>query len=233
MGETTPMPVTATPETIAGSRFFPILDKLGQDRVFSDAIMRPMQRSTREVEVKLEFDSPSLARAEIERLGANLVQARQIEDNVLFDREHSPLKPAGKMLRIRRSGSTALLTYKAPVEGQRPYKVRAEHETRVEDPEALTTILLGLGFSRSYRYQKYRTVFQDGSLDICLDETPLGCFVELEGPPEEIDRVATRLGFSPARYVRESYRELHERRTRERGFPMGDLLVEPEPGAPA
>jgi len=61
-----------------------------------------------------------------------------------------------------------------------------------------------------------------------LDETPLGCFVELEGPPEEIDSAAQRLGFTPDQYIRESYRELQILDARRRGVPLGDLLMEPE-----
>jgi hypothetical protein len=53
--------------------------------------------------------------------------------------------------------------------------------------------------------------------------------VELEGAPDEIDRVARRLGFEPAQYVRESYRELHERHARMHGRAVGDLLIEPHP----
>ena len=38
-----------------------------------------------------------------------------------------------------------------------------------------------------------------------LDETALGCFVELEGDPASIDRWASELGYTPDRYVTASY----------------------------
>jgi adenylate cyclase class 2 len=85
-------------------------------------------------------------------------------------------------------------------------------------------ILAGAGFEIAYRYQKYRTGMRLGALGVFLDETPLGCFVELEGPPEAIDAAAAELGFAVADYVTESYRELHERAREEGAYASRDML---------
>jgi len=183
-----------------------------------------MDSSRREVEVKLPCDSPAGARRKLDGLGARLVRDRTFEDNILFERETDPLKPARKLLRLRREGGRALLTFKAPVEGDHAHKVRIEDESDVVDPQAVERILAGLGLRPHYRYQKYRTLFELEGLEICLDETPLGCFIELEGEPGAIDRVAAALGYGPDRYVLESYVELHEQWAAERGLPMGDLV---------
>jgi len=172
--------------------------------------MRQMEASPREVEIKLPFASPEQARTALQTLGAAPFTPREFEDNVLFDRAHDALKPQGKLLRLRRIGSRAIVTMKSPVQGEYRHKVRIEDETSVDRPDAMEKILVGLGLTPRYRYQKYRAEFRLGALHICLDETPIGCFVELEGEPDEIDRTAEKLGFSPADYVRESYRELHE-----------------------
>lgn len=179
------------------------------------------------MEVKLPCDSPAGARRRVEALGARLIHDRRFEDNLLFEREVDPLKPARKLLRLRREGGSALLTFKAPVAGDHAHKVRIEEESDVENPEAVERILAGLGFSPHYRYQKYRTLFELDGLEICLDETPLGCFIELEGTPEAIDRTAAALGYAPDRYVLDSYVELHEQWAAERGLPMGDMIFEP------
>ncbi len=54
-----------------------------------------------------------------------------------------------------------------------------------------------------------------------LDETPVGVFLELEGPPEWIDRTAGTLGFSEGDYITLSYLELHRRVT---GGETGDMV---------
>jgi len=186
--------------------------------------MQVMSHANTEIEVKLRFESAAAARDALEKLGASLVEPRVFEDNVLYDRAHAPLRDAGKLLRLRRVGERVVLTYKAPVAGEHRHKVREEHETRVGEFEAAVRILDGLGFFPSYRYQKYRTLYAIGGVHACVDETPIGCFVELEGEPEAIDRVAERLGFAQDRYIRGTYRDLHEEAAGTSGPELGDLV---------
>jgi len=182
----------------------------------------------REIEVKLRFPSAVEALESLKRLGAKLLERRRFEDNVVLDRSRDPLLAAGLLLRLRRYGDEAWLTFKAPVPGVHRHKVREEYETAVENPDALQLILENLGFKPSYRYQKYRTLFEVSNLQVCLDETPIGCFVELEGPPEAIDRAAAEMGMSENQYVIESYRDLHQQDARERGEEPGDMVFEPD-----
>jgi adenylate cyclase class 2 len=213
------MPVTTTREAIPA-----ILVESPRFPGFPDAIMQPMQRSTQEIEVKLAFDSAAEALRRLGDLGAVECRPRQHEDNVVFDRESDPLRPAGKLLRLRRSGDAALLTFKRRIRPDDRHKVSEEHETFVDDARALTAVLGGLGFSPAYRYEKFRTQFALDGLSICLDETPIGCFVELEGPPERIDAAAGALGFTPRDYVRSTYLELHARAIERGEVPPGDLV---------
>jgi adenylate cyclase, class 2 len=191
--------------------------------------MTPMGASEREIEVKLPFASAGEALDRLVRLGARTVRPRRFEDNLLLDRDQDPLKDTDRLLRIRVEGDRTLLTFKAPIEGHRRHKVREEIETAVGDPGALRRVLEQLGFTVRWRYQKYRTVFALEDLEIALDETPLGVYVELEGPPGSIDRIAGRLGFPPDRYVTATYRDLHERAASERGVAPGDLLLDRDP----
>ena len=185
-----------------------------------------MQRSRREIEVKLRFDSPDQARRRLEQAGARRVGERTFEDNVLYDDERGGLDAARKVLRLRRYGGGATLTFKAPVEGSIRYKVCEEHETVVGQPEAVEALLSGLGFEPVYRYQKFRTHYAIGDLAASLDETPVGCFVELEGEPAAIDRTAEAMGVRPEEYVLSTYRELHEAHARARGERIGDLVFD-------
>src|SRR6202007_2839966 len=96
------------------------------------------------------------------------------------------------------------------------HKVREEIETEVKDGVALQGIFEGLGMSGWFSYEKYRTTMKlPGSakwakdLMIELDETPLGTFLELEGPAEAIDRAAQELGYSKKDYIVKSYLALY------------------------
>ena len=42
-----------------------------------------------------------------------------------------------------------------------------------------------------------------------LDETPIGNFLELEGPQRWIDEVARQLGYSRREYIKDSYAALY------------------------
>jgi adenylate cyclase, class 2 len=190
-----------------------------------------MAKSSRENEIKLAFPSPALAIATLLQAGARQTGGRDFEDNVLFDLPGRPLSQRGRLLRLRRVGERAVLTFKAPVEGDHRHKVKTEHETAVADPDATLRILSGLGFEPVYRYQKFRSTFRLGEVEAVVDETPLGTFVELEGSPEEVDRAATAIGATPAQYIVATYRELHERDAATRGVPVGDLLM-PAAGGP-
>lgn len=187
-----------------------------------------MSDTHREVEVKLRFEQAQDARDRLEALGAVESRPRVFEDNILFDREQDPLHTSRKALRLRRVADRAIVTYKGPVEGEHRHKVRVEHETEVEDGDSAERILRALGYTPHWRYQKYRTEFTLDALHICLDETPLGCFVELEGLAEEIDRAAERLGFSFDDYVTASYRKLLELEAGRRGRRPWDLVFDPQ-----
>jgi adenylate cyclase class 2 len=109
--------------------------------------------------------------------------------------------------------------------------VREELELRVSDGAALAKIFAGLGMPGRFRYEKYRTTFRlpasqrwARGLLIELDETPIGTFVELEGPAAAIDRAAKELGFASEDYIVTNYLVLYREECRRRGEKPGDML---------
>jgi len=57
-----------------------------------------------------------------------------------------------------------------------------------------------------------------------LDETPVGNFVELEGPAEAIDKAAEALGYTRKDYLVKNYLALYAEDCRRRGVPPGNML---------
>ncbi len=158
-----------------------------------------------ESEVKLRLAGPQEGRQALQRLGARLERPRHFEDNQLYDDAQGSLAARGTVVRLRRTPHGGLLTFKGPRRVEDGVKSREELETGVADAGMLALILDRLGLRGTFRYQKYREVWRHGGLEIVLDETPVGCFLELEGPPAEIHTVAAALGYTRADYVTDSY----------------------------
>ena len=76
-----------------------------------------------------------------------------------------------------------------------------ELESEVSAPETMAEILVSLGLVPQFRYEKFREVWRVGQTVICLDETPIGRFVEIEGTAAAIHRIAAALGLSPDRFL--------------------------------
>jgi adenylate cyclase class 2 len=161
-----------------------------------------------ETEIKLRLAGPEAARAAVERLGAMRGRERHFEDNVLYDDAAASLRAGGSLLRLRRTHGVATLTYKGPRRIVEGVKVREERETRVEDPDALDAILRATGLRPTFRYQKYRETFAWRDLEIVIDETPIGTFLEIEGDLAGIHTAAAALGFGAQDYVSDSYAAL-------------------------
>jgi adenylate cyclase, class 2 len=188
-----------------------------------------------EIEIKLHVPDLRAMRRTLARLGAK-AHGRIFESNTLFDTSDSRLRKSGRLIRLRveiraskrilparatasSAPQRAVLTYKAPIAGAtkarstRGYKEREEIEMEVANSADLARILEGLGMRPGFRYEKYRTKYTLNNLpnlELDLDETPAGIFLELEGPRRQIDRAARLLGYTKSDYDSRSYWHLHQ-----------------------
>jgi adenylate cyclase class 2 len=201
----------------------------------------------REIKLRIE-DLPALRRG-LAKLGALVVTPRVHELNVLFDTPEFDLRKREHLLRIRTetaraprrrtpgAGPRALVTFKRPVTAggsngkQERHKVREEIELEVSDGKALARIFEGLGMRGWFQYEKFRTKFRlpasrawAKGLVIDLDETPIGIFLELEGPAGAIDRAARALGFEKTDYILANYMALYREHCRSRGEEPSNML---------
>jgi adenylate cyclase, class 2 len=181
-----------------------------------------------EREVKLLFPTAESARAAVLATGALAAHPRRLQDDSLYDTADEVLRQKGCVARIRTERwsdgiSTTTLTVKGPVQpGQ--MKVREEHETRVENADALTHAFDVLGLVRWFRYQKFREEFSAPGVVIAIDDTPVGTYVELEGDEDAIYVVTSALGRSPADFIVDSYSRLFMKRRGEFGLTGPHML---------
>jgi adenylate cyclase, class 2 len=141
--------------------------------------------------------------------------------------------PTRQILTFKRptAQQTAAHTSRYPAFGS--HKVRDEIEAQVTESGNLIKIFEGLGMRGWFRYEKYRTTYQlpaakswARGLLIEIDETPIGTFVELEGPPAAIDRAATELGYSKRDYIVTNYLALYAEDCRRKGQQPQNMLFQ-------
>ena len=169
-----------------------------------------------EVEIKFAIPDLKAIRSQLTSQRFREVTPCTHEMNTLYDRPLRTLRRSGEVLRIRKFGDTWKLTHKSKGKDGR-HKTRKETETEVKDGRKLEEIFTAIGFRPTFRYEKSRCEWSDGTGHVVLDETPIGNFGEIEGPPRWIDRVARTLGITREQYITKSYAELFrnwKRRTR-------------------
>ena len=160
-----------------------------------------------EVEIKfLVTDLKKLAR-KLRALGFRQETPPTHEINALYDLPGQKLRWKGELLRLRRYGETWKLTHKAKAKPGR-HKSRRELETSVTDGRQMDAILLALGYSPTFVYEKFRAEWSDGQGHVVLDHTPIGDIAEIEGKSRWIDRIARELGVASGDYITKSYAEL-------------------------
>lgn len=169
------------------------------------------KKSNREVEIKLQVVDAASARKLLRRLRFRVRRMRVFESNVLYDTVDGALRQDRMLLRVRRVGKTVVLTFKGtPLVGK--HKEREELEVDLSDAETFAMILDRLGIEPFFQYEKFRTEYSrpgDEEGIVTLDETPIGTYVELEGAPSWIDRVAAEMGFREKDYITASYARLY------------------------
>jgi adenylate cyclase class 2 len=158
-------------------------------------------------EIKFRVRDVRALNRELRASGFRLVTRRTHEVNTLYDLPGELLRKRKELLRIRKYGSEWTLTHKSGTT-RGHHSSRVELETKVADGKMLEEILRALGYSPSFRYEKFRAEWTDRKGQVVVDETPIGNFCEIEGPPRWIDATAKALGVKHEDYITKNYATL-------------------------
>jgi adenylate cyclase class 2 len=181
-----------------------------------------------EAEIKIPVENLDSIREALIGGRATSVHPMAREVNLLLDTDDGCLQDAGNILRLRRYGSRHILTFKGPAVYHGPVKERPEHETEIENTEKMLEILDHLGLRAVARYEKDREMWLVDEISVVLDHTPMGDFVEVEGPRERLQTAVRSLGLEPSTAVKGSYLSLwreHRSRHPEKNLPV-DMVFE-------
>jgi adenylate cyclase class 2 len=169
-----------------------------------------------EIEIKFRIENLRDLNRRLRAAGFRRITPRTHEMNALYDLPGQPLRKRGELLRLRQYGKEWVLTHKSKGVAGR-HKTRVELETKISDGDMMDAILRSLGYQPTFRYEKFRAEWTDGRGHVVVDETPIGNFGEIEGPPRWIDQIAKKLGIRPEHYITDTYAGLFfawKRRTR-------------------
>jgi len=142
----------------------------------------------------------------------------EFEENTLY--AGHGLDPKTRVLRLRRVGQRAILTYKERFPTESTIKHQREDETEVNDPKALAAILDALGYRPALVYEKRRASWQVGNVEVVIDELPFGLYAEIEGGEDSISEAERILKLSDVEAEHGTYPEL----TRKHGSKKGDTI---------
>ena len=214
-----------------------------------------------EIELKFPIHDLARLQSRLPGLGFLLDTPRTFEQNTLYDTPARTLRESKQILRIRRYGTLWTVTHKRQ-SGASPnvtdparYKVRIETETQLDDGPALGAIFETAWLRArlplrkvSHRVVADHPVHRRPALHrrgpsrrscrspprchLVLDETPIGDYAELEGPPAWIDDTLAKLGVDPATCLTDSYGRLFLAWKERTGSPAENLTFDEIP-APA
>jgi adenylate cyclase, class 2 len=161
----------------------------------------------REIEIKFRVKNVRELERKLKAAGFRVETPRTHETNTLYDLPGQVLRNRKELLRLREYGKSWKLTHKSKGQVGR-HSSRQELETAVGDGKKTDAILQALGYSPSFRYEKFRSEWTDGKGQVVVDHTPIGDFCEIEGKPRWIDAIARKLGVGQDDYITKNYATL-------------------------
>ena len=152
-----------------------------------------MQKN-QEIEVKFYLNDLARFEKNLQGLGAELIQQRVHEINLRFDTPDGELTNSGQVLRLRQDERSRFTYKRSSPEETDSVSSRTEIEFEVSSFENARLFLEALGYQVYVSYEKYRRTYQLPGVEIMLDETPFGDFIEIEGSnAQSIETIAAAL----------------------------------------
>lgn len=186
----------------------------------------------REVELKAVVPDWNDCRARLEAAGASVEFEGRLAD-LRFDTADRTLAGQDIVLRVRSyedaSGAVAELGWKGPTRYEEGYKVRDELEVETGAPERLVSILLKLGYQVTRAIDRHIVQCTLQGAVVRLERYPrMDDLIEVEGPPEAIERAIPVLGIPRQAFTSERLRDFatrYQTRTGQRAMLSDDELA--------
>lgn len=177
-----------------------------------------------ENEIKFRVKDVAGMRGLLRSLGVSLGRPRRQVD-YSFDTPAKDLAGQNMLIRLRRDGAKALLTFKGPVLSGR-FKRCFEYNAEVADLGRAKRLLRQSGLVPCFLKEKLRQEGKFGRALICLDTLPfLGTFIEIEGSDAVIGSVIASLRLNPGSAIKDTYNGLFRKFLRRHSAPGANVLM--------
>ena len=158
----------------------------------------------REVELKAVVENVDACRGRLEAAGAQMTFEGRLQD-WRYDSADGRLGDADQMLRVRSfggaNGGRATLEWKGPTRYEDGYKVREEISVQAGDAASVQAILERLGYAVAVEIDRDVAQYAlDGATIRFERYSRMDPLVEVEGPPEAIERAIEALGIPRERF---------------------------------
>ena len=161
------------------------------------------------IEIEKKYRLTEKLRGEVEEsleeFGAEFL-GEDFEENTLFSNDD--LFRRNAIVRIRRKGDRAVLTFKQRISATSDAKQQIEHESDVSDADAVRSIIESVGLRPATVYEKRRKTYKFRDVEVVLDELPFGQFMEIEGSISAIAEAEMLLGIEELAVEPETYPRL-------------------------
>jgi len=154
-----------------------------------------------EIEVKIL----EINRDELEKKLLSLGAAKHFEGEmyaIFYDFKDGQIRRAGRVLRLRKEGDQAVLTFKSPV-SLKEAKIMDEFESKIGNMDAMKHILSQIGLHPIKETRKFRTEYILDGCKVVIDHYQdalayIPVFIEVEAPDlKSMKALVKKLGYSP------------------------------------
>ncbi len=153
----------------------------------------------------------------LSEIGATL-KGTEFEENTLYGGDQVDLSRS--VIRLRRVGNKAILTYKERLQSTSTIKHQQEDETQVSNADAMDAILQALALVPILVYEKRRMIWKLGQAEVVVDDLPFGLFMEIEASEADILNIERQLAIKGLKVETETYPRL----TRKYGKKKGPVI---------
>lgn len=173
----------------------------------------------REIEVKIKIDNLKELKDRILKLNPKQ-EGKSFDEDVYYDYDDRRIRNADKVFRLR---NNKIVAFKGPQTGK---KVMDREEIEMEvDGDKFREIMSKLGIKPIRKKQKYRETFKFDEGEVLIDETPIGNYLEIEGPEEFIINMTKKLGFSEKDHIIKTYSQLGREYYKKKKVPFDGNMV--------